>query len=111
MRTTAQRVSALHIRMAARRRGLGRRAELSLGALCAGLSLCLVQTIFGRGAHAGGAATLYGGSTLLFENVGGYVLAAVLAFTAGVVVTALCLRRQRRTAPMKEAQIELAKRR
>ena len=36
------------------------------------------------------------GSSLLFEGAGGYVLTAVIAFTAAVVLTALCMRRNRK---------------
>ena len=59
------------------------------------LALCLLLVIGAAGAvHPGGTAGLYSGATMLFENAGGYVLVAVLAFMAGVVITAVLLRRR-----------------
>ena len=63
-----------------------------------GTASCLLLTcmvlmigIFG-GTHQGATASLYSGATLLFEDVGGYVLMAVVAFMAGVCVTVVCMR-------------------
>jgi len=36
------------------------------------------------------------GSALLFEGAGGYVLVAVVSFTAAVIITVLCIRWNRR---------------
>lgn len=60
--------------------------------LCAALVL-LIALLPGRGAAAA-TGTAYG-AFLLSAEAGGYVLAAVIAFTLGVVVTLLCLRRTR----------------
>jgi len=37
----------------------------------------------------------YTGSSLLSESAGAYVLVAVLAFMAGVVITALCMKKRK----------------
>lgn len=39
----------------------------------------------------------YSGTTMLFENAGGCVLAAVIAFMARVVVTAAIIKKRNRT--------------
>jgi hypothetical protein len=89
--TAQERVAALHLRMAALRQRRERRKTGALGAGCAWLAVCLLALIFG-GSHPGGTAGAYTGATMLFEDAGGYVLAAVLAFMLGVIVTVLCIR-------------------
>ena len=89
--TAGERVTALHLRMAALRQRKERRKTGALGAGCAGLTVCLAALIFG-GSHPGGTAGPYTGAAMLFEDAGGYVLAAVLAFMLGVIVTVLCIR-------------------
>jgi len=59
--------------------------------------VCLFLVVFNAGvSHLGGAAGMYSGATMLFEGVGGYVLAAVIAFMAGVVVTVTIIRKRDR---------------
>ena len=98
MLTADERVASLHARMASRRRRRERRKTQVLSASCAGLTLCLLFLIFGEGAaHRGGAAGVYSGATMLFENAGGYVVTALAAFAVGTLVTVLCLRSQKRS--------------
>ena len=56
----------------------------------------LVLLVLAVAVLPGGAAAVYSGSVygsfLLSQEAGGYVLAAVIAFALGVVVTMLCLR-------------------
>ena len=87
--TAEERVAALHQRMERRRRNEIRKTA-ALGAACAGLSLCLLLLIFGGAVHVGGTGSPYSGSTMLFENAGGYVVTALLAFALGTVVTLIC---------------------
>ena len=89
--TAGERVAALHLRMAALRERRERRKTAALGAGCAGLAACLTALIFGE-SHTGGTAGVYTGATMLFEDAGGYVLSAVLAFMLGVIITVLCIR-------------------
>ena len=89
--TAEERIEALHRRMAALSVKRERRKTAALTAGCAALAACLIMLIFGE-SHECGVAGAYTGATLLFEDAGGYVLAAVLAFFAGVIVTALCVR-------------------
>ena len=91
--TAEERIRSLHTRMDALRRMRERRKTGLTGAACAAVALCLVCLIFdGGAAHGGGAAGLYSGA-MLFENAGGYVLAAIAAFMAGVVITAAILKK------------------
>ena len=95
MRIPEERVLAVRARMDALRRARERRKTGILGMGSALLALCLLLVIGAAGAvHPGGTAGLYSGAIMLFENAGGYVLVAVLAFMAGVVITAALLRRQ-----------------
>ena len=55
--------------------------------------LCCARLIFdGGAAHSGGVAGTYSGAMMLFENAGGYILAAIIAFMAGVLITALLIK-------------------
>ena len=58
--------------------------------------LALVIGFFPGGRTAALRGSVYG-SFLLSPEAGGYVLAAVIAFVLGVVITLLCLRRRRMT--------------
>lgn len=88
MRTDEERVASLHARMAARRRMREKQKTGALGAACAVLTLCLFLVICSGGMlHSGGTAGMYSGALMLFENAGAYILLAVIAFMAGVVVT------------------------
>ena len=92
--TNEERIRSLHARTAALRRARERRKTGAAGVSCAVLAICLLFMIFsgGGGMHAGGAAGLFSGATMLFEGAGPYVLIAIIAFMAGTVITALCIR-------------------
>ena len=90
--TAEEKTASLHQKMKALCAERERRATSRLGAVCVGLSLCLVMLVFGGASHGGGAIGLYSGTTMLFESAGAFVLVAVIAFLAGVVVTVLCTR-------------------
>ncbi|MEG2455569.1 MAG: hypothetical protein RSC08_04870 [Oscillospiraceae bacterium] len=76
-------------------KGIRRRRE---NRKVAGLSaVCLLVLVFlGSAAQsiAGSTADVSGlfGSVLLHEGAGGYVLAGLIAFAAGVVITLLCIK-------------------
>lgn len=94
--TAEKRVDALHVRMRSLRLRRERRKTAVMGALSGGLALCLGLLVFGQGMnHEAGTAGMYSGAMMLFENAGGYVLAAIVAFMAGVIVTVLCIRKRR----------------
>lgn len=90
--TSEERIASLHARMRGIRRRRERQKTMALGMACCALTVFMASMIMNDGAHQGSTAGLYSGATMLFENAGGYVLAAVAAFMAGVVITVLCIR-------------------
>ena len=94
MRTPEERIRAVYARAEEPNRARERRKTGFLGAGGVLLALCLVLVISAAGMpHLGGTATMYGGATLLYENAGGYVLVAVLAFMAGAIITAILMKK------------------
>ena len=91
MMTSQERVTSLHERMKALQRTQERRKTAALGASCHVLMICLLLLIFSGASHSGGTASLYSGAVLMFENAGGYVLTAVVAFVVGVIITAVII--------------------
>ena len=92
-----KRVATLHERMGVLRRRQEQRRVAVLGTVCACVAVCLVLLIAGEGIS--GTAMFPGefsGATILFEGVGGYVLAAILAFTLGVIITVICLKNRKK---------------
>ena len=105
MRIPEERVLAVRARMDALRRARERRKTGILGMGSALLALCLLLVIGAAGAvHPGGTAGLYSGAIMLFENAGGYVLVAVLAFMSGGVITAALLRKRYKEQDGKECE-------
>ena len=97
--TAEERVASLHARMEARQREREQRKTSALGAACAVLTVCLLVLVFGGTAsHRSGAAGMYSGAIMLFENAGGYVLTALIAFAVGTLATLLGLRHRDRAA-------------
>ena len=90
--TSNERVTALHERMDALRRVQERRKTRAIGAASVVVTLCLILLVSSGGMHLSGAAGLYSGATMLFEGAGAYVLIAVIAFMAGVIVAVVLLR-------------------
>ena len=97
MRTIVERIEQMH-RLAGE---LGRRRErrqlaglASLSVLLTGLLLIVMAQACAVPHAIAGAQ--FAGSSLLGESAGGYVLAAVLAFFAGVIITALIYRFRRK---------------
>ncbi len=81
----ARRVNVLHRKWENRLSGV-------LSMLCLLLTggiIAVIGTLGGRG--QGSVAGLYG-TTMLFEDAGGYVLVGVIAFIAAVAITVLCIR-------------------
>ena len=68
------------------------RLTAMLSMLCLMLTSGLVAEIGALGGRGQGRVTGLYGTTMLFEDAGGYVLVGVLAFVAAVVITVLCIR-------------------
>ena len=97
MRTNEERIQALHARMASLQRARERRKTSMIGTVSFVLTVCLLFMVFGGGGtHPGGAAGLYSGATMLFEGAGPYVLIAVVAFMAGVIVTVALIKNRKK---------------
>ena len=106
VKTAEERLACLHKKMDGRRRLRERRRTGAIGACSAALALCLFVCVFVGGAHNGGAAGIYSGSTMLFEGSGGYVLVAVIAFMLGAAIAILLIRQRGRNARKEEEKEE-----
>jgi hypothetical protein len=97
MHDTAERVRRVQLRAGELHRKRERRLLGGLASLCVLLAFSLVGTV-GIMTGGGRGCTVLGsyGAILLHDDAGGYVLASVLAFTVGVVVTALCIRHRKK---------------
>ena len=86
--TKEERIYKLHKKMAERKRKKEdfRTAVYGVCSLFLFAGLLILTGSTGL-THQGTTAGLYSGATLLFQNTGGYVLTALIAFMAGVVVT------------------------
>ena len=88
MRTNEQRIAVLHQRTIQLRRRQEKTVLSGLASLTLLLSVVLVRLTVVSAGHFGGiTGDGFTGASLLDESVGGYVLAAVLAFMAGVSIT------------------------
>ena len=90
MYDTARRVALVKQRVRENTRRRQRREAISLSAFCLMLFTALAgaaDALIVRGQTAAWGAF---GAMLLREDVGGYVLVAVVSFAAAVVITALC---------------------
>ena len=97
MRTQEERIRQLHIRAAEMQRRAERRKITGLGSFCIGvLALLLVCMAQVNSSLQNAMNVDIQGSSLLDESAGGYVLAAVLAFFAGVIITAMIYQRRRK---------------
>ena len=101
MRSAEERLTRMHERAAAIKKQESKTRLRILGSLSAGLMLCLVIAM--RQLQSMHHRILTGqstGSSLLDDSAGGYVLAAVIAFFAGVAITAVIFRcRNRKKQP------------
>lgn len=95
MRTSEERIEALHRRAGALQRRRHAVSTRRLGGATGALAVCLVAllTAFGKGGHEV-AGPGYAATSLLSESAGGYVLVAVVAFAVGVVITAVLVKRR-----------------
>lgn len=97
MLDTGQRTALIMVRARTERRKRARRGDAGFAALAAALCACLAG-LFRVCTDGGGAGYVPGfyGSALLYGSAGGYVLAGVLAFAAGVAVTVICIRSRKK---------------
>ena len=97
MKTQEERMSMLHKRAGEIERQKNREMAACWGGISACLSVLLVScVVMAENAMHDAAGTQMSGSSLLGESAGGYVLAAVIAFFVGVIITALIFRYRNR---------------
>ena len=99
MKTNEQRIAVLHQRPKTLRRRQEKAALSSLASLCLLLSVILIRL---AAVSAGDHGRMidedtFTAASLLDESIGGYVLAAVLAFMAGVCITVAVIRWRNRS--------------
>ena len=95
--TTDDRITSLHQKINELRVKQERQKTVAYGAGSIVLTACVIMLIINvsEGTKAaGGTAGLYSGATMLFENAGGYVAAAIAAFMVGVIVTVICIKQR-----------------
>ena len=93
MRTTEERIELMHIRAKEMKRDVSRRRLAGFGSASALLLVVLFAVMWQMNGFAVSISNdPFTGSSLLSENAGGYVLAAVIAFFIGVIITALIFR-------------------
>lgn len=97
MRTAEERIEKVHRRVKALERQRVKQQLAGFGSASAVLVVVLAVVM----QRVGGLSISvtedpYAGSSLLSESAGGYVLAAVIAFFIGVILTVVCLRYRRR---------------
>ena len=87
--TKEERVRSLHKKIRNRYRHKEYRKTGILGITCFCMSAGLFLMILNGTCRSGTAAGMYTASSILFDDVGGYVLTAVIAFMIGVVITVI----------------------
>ena len=106
MYDTKKRVALVKQRMAVHRRRQTLQRVHRLSTLCVLLFLSLIGTV---GMMVQGqpidAVGMYG-AILLHEGVGGYVLVAVISFTAAAVITTVCIRFRKKEQPGQDTEKE-----
>lgn len=93
LRTTSERVEAMHERARLLRHARDKTINTVLGALSFLMltGVILTAAFYGGGLHpVENSGPL--GSSLLNEGVGGYVLVGVVSFMTAVVITVLCIK-------------------
>lgn len=97
MQDTGERVRRVELRAKELRRKRESRQIAGLGFLSGLMVIFLAGSFYAltgdlQGSLQGDSGSRLFGAMLLYENAGGYVLAAVLSFAAAVVITVLCIK-------------------
>ena len=97
MRSSEERIKRMHGRAEELQKEHEKRKLAGVGTLSAFLGILLIAvSVYTIGAPGAITDAAMAGSSLLSENAGGYVLVAVISFTAAVLITALCLKSRMR---------------
>ena len=90
--TKEEMIKELHTRMKTRRIRREKRLTALLGLICFFPAAGLYMLALGSRGLIGRSTEMYTGSTMLFNEYGGYVLVGVIAFLIGVVLTVVIRR-------------------
>ena len=97
MRSENERLRLLHRRAAALKRKENERKTVLTGGVSALLLVLLITILAGPGGKTPyTTAAPFAGTSMLSECAGGYVLVAIIAFAAAVVITVLCMKWKRK---------------
>ena len=97
MRTQKERLSELHKRVEGIRRRKQKAGAVGLGVFCVCVFTLLVRCIVWLDDSFHNIIDVdMQGASLLSDNAGGYVLAGVIAFFAGVVITTIIIRSRKK---------------
>ena len=99
MLSTEERLERLHGRADVLKKKRDMVRLRGMGGITGALAVCLVMllAVHGRSGHDI-TETGYAATSMLSESAGGYVLVAIIAFAAGVVLTVLLKRRGRNSS-------------
>lgn len=93
MRTQEERIRQLHIRASEIQRQADRKKTAGFGGFCIGVFVLLLISMIRVNSLLQNVMNVdMQGSSLLNESTGGYVIAAITAFFAGVIITAVIFR-------------------
>ncbi len=93
MKSNEERITLLHLRADKLRRDQNRNHLIASGSVSALLLTALIVITVGlENSSIDTSESLYAASSLLSENAGGFVLAGVVAFMAGVIITVIIRR-------------------
>lgn len=89
-----EQLERMHRRAAQLEREADRKMKTLFGTASGILFAALLVLLTTAGGSLAGGQAEYTGASLLSDNVGGYVLVAVVAFAAAVIITAVCMRQR-----------------
>ena len=93
MRSTEERIKMMHKRAAEMQKKREKMLLAGMGIVSAFLGIILIAfTGYSIGAPGAVTDAAMAGASMLAENAGGYVLVAVAAFFAAVMITVVCLK-------------------
>ena len=105
MRTQEERIAMLHKRAGELERQQDRSRAVCWGSISSCLSVLLIScVVMAERVLHDSAGTQMSGASLLDESAGGYVLAAVIAFFTGVIITAVIFRYRRKEQTRKPGE-------
>ena len=105
MKSNEERIRLMHIRAGEIKRKKDGLALFVSGSICSALFVALLFVALGfYGQSSAYPGETFTGSSLLANNIGGYVLVAVVAFMLGAVITVMVKRQKNKKNKVNEIQ-------